>query len=458
MRFNSNVRNIQRKIKNQQGIRMVDQTLLLLPSRRELQSDEGLHLLLPMDQFELNLFLGVAPPTSNEGVVRKKCAQKKKFHGKAFSSSSFAEESEGSNSVVPLQNLVDATTTIPSLSSKDDDDDDNNNNNVAVTKTSIIKLSFQEHHRRIPFEHQVGAQASFARLAEACTQFFGVKNIHRMILSYQDEDGDRIQLSTDAELSYALDHYAEKKKKNGSLPVLRLCFSVKPVKKQDDDITSVLPSSSFSAVVPDEESTKKKSCQRKLQDGDVIVLQAQREGGAYNLAFCKKDQTVIAARQPPPSTDEEEEEKKKKKKCLFRKNVQWVVSKCDKETDGDEEAFFLSCKAYGSAATTNDSDSSDDLGNKKKKQQQRQPNLKKNLRVLSNANVNHGGGRGVWARFVIAQSIDGQVVTLRSVGRSKLHPENNFLGIVKNNNDNKTVVAGDLNKNSDNTKFTLHFV
>jgi len=365
----------------------------LLPSRRELQPEEFLHALLSSDQFELKVSLIVT--TNDLSGPRKKQSQK-------FEASSVA--------MVPSACLESHPNPIAPTS---------------ANMVTIIKLSFQDHHRRLPFEHQAG-NASYACLTDSCTQFFGVKNIHRMVLSYQDEDGDRVQLSTNAELAYALDHYAEKSAANGNIPVLRLRFSVKsPPVLQIPSAIAVPP-----VVSEDESKSNPLPIQRRIQDGDVIVLQAQREGVLLNLAYCKKDQKVIAARQPQAANSAE--------KMFFRKNAQWVVEKCDNaladplETANEDKIFFLSCQML------------------------RQEKAHSHLRVYPNGSANHEGGRGLWARFVITSHNDGQV-TLRSVGRSKNHPENNFLGIAKNNAQ-QFVVAGDLNENSDNAKFTLHFV
>jgi len=379
-----------------------------------------------VDQVELNLSL-VLPTleatTCEPNIVLE--TRKKKSAKKAPASEPV--------SVVEEQSPVESNSISSSSYLKSVDTADN---------VVIIKLSFEEHHRRLPFEHETGAHdVSFQRLADACTQFFGIKNIYRMVVSYQDEDGDRVQLSTDAELAYALDHYTEKSSSSaGGPPVLKLRFSVKPTKKQEEDASSV--ATPPASVPSDKESI---GIQRKLKDGDVIVLQAQREGATYNVAFCKKEQKIVAARQ---------EEKKRP----LRKNVQWAVSKfIDESGQDNEELFFLSCKAVEGSS---DSDSNSEEVDAKKK-----PN-KKNLRVLSNAIVTHKGGRGVWARFAVAQtsSPDGQqVVTLRSVGRSKAHPGNNFLGITKNNekasaSQRPFIVAGNLNQTSDDSKFILHFV
>jgi len=221
--------------------------------------------------------------------------------------------------------------------------------------------------------------------------------------------------------------------------------AAKPEEKQATIVDTVVASSAepTSPCCEEEEEPKKNrdlpsvtssddiiissSSPRKVKDGDVIVLKTERNGALFNLALNMKEGKVVVAREVPD---------------VVRKNVQWIVEKVPSgkknknNTDDGQEIFFLTCKA---------------LANNKAELQG-----KKNLRVLPDGQVNHQGGRGKWARFEISNSpVDGRV-TLRSIGRSIGHSENNFLGIAKNNK--QFLVTGDHGANSDNAKFTLKFV
>jgi len=133
-----------------------------------------------------------------------------------------------------------------------------------------------------------------------------------------------------------------------------------------------------------------------------------------NLAFCCKEQKVFAAR-PFPNGEP-------------RKNSLWVVEKAEPkkkkngkcessslETVDDGEEFFLSSKVQDH-----------------QKEKDMKKSKKNHLRVLPSGRVDHEGGRGAWARFSINAQPDGRV-TLRSVGRSLRRQENNYLGIINNN-------------------------
>jgi len=91
---------------------------------------------------------------------------------------------------------------------------------VESSQAPIIKISFEDQHRRVQFDG-----ASYSKLVELCTYFFGVKNPHRMVICYQDEDSDMIQISSDAELLYALTYHT--KPTPNDLKILKLFFSLK---------------------------------------------------------------------------------------------------------------------------------------------------------------------------------------------------------------------------------------
>jgi len=394
---------LNKKIKMLQGVRVVDQ-VLSLTSGRALQDEETFHdLLLANPSLETD---GLKLEVIENPQFKRKCSPPRK--SVVIPNTEEAKIPETKSQPQPELLYRESPSTV------------------------IVKLSFREHHRRIPFNSET---VTYARLTELCTQFFGVKNVHRMQFSYVDDEGDKTQLSTDAELKYALEHFAKRSPKTDDAPVLKLVFTVKPVAaKPEEKSIGVNPPD----ATPCEEPKAELSAPvlllqgREVKDGDIVMLQAERDGQLLNLAYSMKENKVVAARQPPTLPP-----------GVVRKNTQWIVekvpSKQEKEaTDSDagKEVFFLSCRC---------------LSNKGQ-----EPKEKKNLRVLPNGQVNHKGGRGLWARFEILTSPEGKV-SLRSVGRSVRHFENNFLGIVKNNN-KEFLVSANLDENSDDAKFTLQFV
>jgi len=228
------VQQIKKKIKKQTGVPVFQQVLIL--AGRKVENNERVVQLLSNAK-ELTMFLVINKEASNSSSP----SMSKEIP--SIESSESVESASGNNSVSGIEITPEFL--------------------IAGRDAPVLKLSFEDQHRRIPFEGH-----SFNELTSLCTYFFGVKNTRRMLLQYKDEDGDLVQISTDTELAYALQYCAT----NTNPRVLRLQFSLRQCKNK---ISSPEDNQPLSV--------------RTLQEGDIIQL----SNGGLNLVL---SENVVSAR------------------------------------------------------------------------------------------------------------------------------------------------------------------
>jgi hypothetical protein len=270
----------------------------------------------------------------------------------------------------------------------------------ASSQAPILKISFEDQHRRVQFE-----DASYSKLIELCTHFFGVKNPHRMVICYQDEDSDMIQLSSDAELSYALTYHTAPTP-NG-LKLLKLFFSVKQKKKADST------SDQFSHLDALPEETV---AERSLRNGSIVILTSHQH--QLYLSLSEDSDRVVGSAELSPK-------------------AHWLVEfvQSNKDQEDPTQIVLISNPAF----TAHNS-------------------KKSHLRVAASGKVDHKGANGNWARFALQQVGNGQI-KLRSVGRSIQHADRCLLGITKHQSQNGCHEAvGDLTEDAPEALFNVQFV
>jgi hypothetical protein len=270
----------------------------------------------------------------------------------------------------------------------------------ASSQAPILKISFEDQHRRVQFE-----DASYSKLIELCTHFFGVKNPHRMVICYQDEDSDMIQLSSDAELSYALTYHTAPTP-NG-LKLLKLFFSVKQKKKADS------ASVQFSHL---DALTEETSLERSLRNGSIVILTSLQD--QLHLSLSEDSDRVVGNAELSP-------------------NAHWLVEfvQTNKDQEDPNQLVLISNPAFTARNSK-----------------------KSHLRVAASGKVDHKGANGNWARFALQHVGNGQI-KLRSVGRSIQHADRCLLGITKQPSPNGCREAvGDLTEDAPEALFHVQFV
>jgi len=272
---------------------------------------------------------------------------------------------------------------------------------VESSQAPIIKISFEDQHRRVQFDG-----AAYSKLVELCTYFFGVRNPHRMVICYQDEDSDMIQISSDAELLYALTYHT--KPTPNRLNILKLFFSVKKKKNEGASPIEEKALELRQQIIQQQQQPMENETQRKLKSGSLVVLKTNNFGGLF--LSLSGNRAVGCAEQSL--------------------NAQWLVKTVPKEKETESQVILLSNPVF----TTN--------------------NKPSHLKV-SSGRVEHTGAVGHWARFCVKYLPNGQI-QLRSVGRCHQHPDHSFLGIVKKQNE--FVVVGDLPEGAPESLFNVHFV
>jgi hypothetical protein len=352
---NATIKKLKQKVKKLRGLPAKCQMFIF--EGKQLQNTDVLNYFLPFNQTELPLLLVVSEEETNKAIKQnKEIMENKVFIEKESSLPPFAVQ------CLPLEF-------------------------DEVSHSPILKISFEDQHRRVQFSN-----ASYSKLTELCTYFFGVRNPHRMVLCYQDEDSDMIQISSDAELQYALAYHTTTTP-NG-LKLLKLFFSVRQKKKVDPAV----------ATSAEKELSLEPQPSHKLKDGESLFVTALKDGKLLHLAM-SGDQVLCSA---DPS-----------------QHALWAVEiapkgKEDSEEGASVEVILLSNPQF---TTTN--------------------NNKSHLRITASGKVDHKGMKGPWARFAVQHLANGQV-KLRSVGRSLEHPERAFLGIVKKLDTNEYIAVGDL--------------
>jgi len=332
---------------------------MFISEGKQLQDTEPLNSLLPLNQTELNLLLLINnDQTKTKDEMKNIIKEKEILHSFSFQ---------------PLPIEFDESSQAP-----------------------ILKISYEDQHRRVQFDG-----ASYAKLIELCTYFFGIRNPHRMVICYQDEDSDMIQISSDAELLYALTYHTTPY--SNGLKILKLFFSLKK-KKLDAPLQA---DSVF------EQSEQQQESQKKLKAGAVVLLTTKNFG---EKVFLTLQGNQIVGR---PSQDDSP-------------NAQWLVEPVPKGKDTDEssQVIFLSNPLF----TTH--------------------NKKTHLRVNC-GRIDHTGGNGNWVRFHVEYLPNSQI-KLRSVGRFAQHPDRCFLGIVKKQNE--YVAVGDLPEDAPEAFFNFQVI
>jgi hypothetical protein len=355
------IKNLKQKVKNLRGLPIKSQIIIF--EGRHLENTDLLNSLLPATQSELNLLLLV------NSQIPKKNKQKD-------DESQIIEKA-------PPQTF--AFQPLPLEFSES-------------SQAPILKITYEDQHRRVQF-----ADASFLKLIELCTYFFGVKNPHRMVICYKDEDSDMIQISSDAELHYALTYHTTSTQ-NG-LKILKLFFSVKQKKKIDLVVDSV------------QEQQSHDSHSKEIPHGAVVLLTTQHEGN--KLYFSLLGNKLVG------SSEESQ-------------NAHWVVENAPQPNNNEQsthQVILLSNSLFTSS--------------------------KKNshLRVAASGRVDHNGANANWARFQIEYLPNGQI-KLRSVGRSTEFPHNCLLGLAKKQTTNSTefVGVGDLPEDAPEALLNVEFV
>jgi len=410
---------------------------------------------------ELTMFLIVNKETSKQG----KCPSSK---SRIDSDSEVTiqqrqEEAEllcGSNDTRSTSSFLEINKTI--------DNGDNNHSVPEVENTPdeiliagrdspVLKLSYEDQHRRIPFEGH-----SFQRLTSVCTLFFGVKNTRRMLFQYKDEDGDLVQISTDAELAYALQYCAT----NTNPRVLRLQFSLKQWKNkkgspEDNQSSRDLCTPNNADSNHEKVSTTRALPMKKLQEGDVIQL--SNSGGLHLVLSSNHSQ------EEEEEFDDDDQEEKRFKRKFKKMKPQFIVSA---GSDDSEASQWIVEKALPKKKKKNDSKNEGVNIDSKKDDQEIffLKNKKKSTVDNSYLRVNqtgekvvHKSGTGIWARFCVEYVGSSGCIRLRSVGRSHLKnadaAANAFLGIVQeaSKSDASQVVRANLNKNDKRALFFVRF-
>jgi len=422
---------IKKKIKKQTGIPIMHQVLIL--TGRKVDNNERVsHLLSNIkEKNELTMFLVVNKGGSNSPLP---------------SESIDTGAPEDLSQHQPEEDVLRSTNGTHSTSSLDDKN--NNMDNLPITASRgapVLKLSFEDHHRRIPFE------GDFQQLTSLCTLFFGVKNTRRMLLQYKDEDGDLVQISTDAEFAYALEFYATNTKPR----VLKLKFSLKQCKNKRYSPEDNESSLDLSTPARDRSNqTRALPIGRKLQEGNVIQLSS----GRFHLALSENNSS-----QEKDEDEEEEAQEEKGSKKFKKMQPQFIVSA---SSDDSEASQWIVEKPLPKKMKKNDK--KDEHANVDS--QKEEPEIiflkNKSLSAIGNSHLSvnptgekvfHNGANGPWARLCVEYvgSSDG-CIRLRSVGRSKLKKAdaaaNAFLGIVQSK------VRADLNKDDNRAIFNVRFI
>jgi hypothetical protein len=359
------IKKLKQKIKKLRGLPVKCQ--MFISDGKQLQDTDILASILPINQTELKLLL-VINEEQKKNKENKENKERKEF---------IEKETSQSLAIQPIPLEFDELSPAPSL-----------------------KISFEDQHRCVQF-----SGTSYLKLTELCTYFFGVKNPHRMVICYQDEDSDMIQITSDAELSYALAYHTTKTQRG--LKILKLHFSIKQKKNFDlpviDDI-----------VVQDQTEQQQKESERKLKPGAIVFLSIEKEGNRQYLSL-SGDQVLFSADHSP--------------------NSHWEVESASngKENEGSCSQFILLSNPFFASSHN-----------------------KSHLRVAASGRIDHKGAKGNWARFSVQYLPNGQV-KLRSVGRSLHHPERCFFGLVSQKT-NRYVAVGNLPEDAPEALFNVHVI
>jgi hypothetical protein len=358
----ASIQNLKQKVKKIRGLPVNSQIIIF--EGRHLENTDLLNSLLPATQSELNLLLLV------NTQIPKKNKQK--------------DEEPQINEKAPPQTFTFQPLPVEFYES---------------SQAPILKISYEDQHRRVQF-----ADASYLKLIELCTYFFGVKNPHRMVICYKDEDSDMIQISSDAELQYALTYHTNPTQ-NG-LKILKLFFSVKQKKKTELSVESV-----------QEQQSHDSNSSKTLQEGAVVLLTTQQEGNKLYLSLLGNK--VVG------SIEESQ-------------NAHWIVENAPQPNNNEQsssQVILLSNPLFTSSKK------------------------KSHLRVAASGRVDHNGANGNYARFQVEYLPNGQI-KLRSVGRSTEYPNHCSLGLVKKQATNTTefVGVGDLPEDAPEAHLNVQFV
>jgi len=453
---------IKKKIKKQTGVPIFRQ-VLILAGRKVDNNERIVQLLSNTKELELTMFLVI-----DKAVPKpENCLSSKS----TIDSGSEVTSQQQQQHQEEAELLCGSNDTRSTSSCLGIDNDDNNHSIpeieitpevlVANRDAPVLKISYEDQHRRIPFEGH-----SFQRLTSLCTLFFGVKNTRRMLFQYKDEDGDLVQISTDAELAYALQFYAT----NTSPRVLRLQFSLRQCKykrgsPEDNQSSPDLSTPNNVDINHERVLTTRALPMKKLQEGDVIQLSNR---GLHLVLSSNNSQEEREEDEVVADAEEEKQSKRKFKKM----KPQFEVSA---SSDDSEASHWIVEKALPKKKKKNDNkDEGVNIGSQKDDEEIIfLKNKKKSAIDDSHLRVNPTGervvhksigGTGLWARFCVEYVASSGCIRLRSVGRSHLKnadaATNAFLGIVQeaSKSDASHVVRANLNKDDKRALFNVRFI